>query len=97
MIAAMSKKGYGETARTITQTRLEKFVAPPLQIDVTSPLAGRSIAVLVGWVGWRASCNSLKSPSAMAYKKSDGGHKLRATCSERIRAKRRYPKLLWIP
>ena len=90
MIAAMSKKGYGETVRILTHTRREEFVATSLQLHVESPLAGPNTTILVGSAGWRASSKDRKGLQILAHRKSDGGQKLRTTCSERIRAKRRH-------
>ena len=91
MILAMSKKGYGETMRILTQTYLRKSAVAQLQLAVESPIDGSGTDLLRGSIGWLAFCNNRNPPLFQASKKSDGGHKLRATCSERIRAKRQYP------
>ena len=92
MILAISKKGSKGKQRAYSRKRT-RGNSPPyprsLQSNHTSMV--RLPTYLGGNTGGCFSCNRLKSPSVMAYKKFDGGHKLRATCSERIRAKGVYP------
>ena len=92
MILAMSKKGSKGKQRAYSRKRT-RGNSPPyprsLQSNHTSMI--RLPAYLGGTTGGYSSCNRLKGLSVLAYKKSDGGHKLRTTCSERIRAKGVYP------
>ena len=92
MIVAMSKKGSKGKRLALTRKRTRgKFLQHPRSLQSSHTSMVRLPTYLVGSAGWRVSCDDLKSPSTLAYKKSDGGHKLRATCSERIRAKGVYP------
>ena len=91
MILAISKKGSKGKQRAYSRKRT-RGNSPPyprsLQSNHTSMV--RLPTYLGGNTGGYSFCNRLKSPSILAYKKSDGGHKLRKTCSERIRAKGVY-------
>jgi hypothetical protein len=92
MILAMLKKGSKGKRPALTRKRTRgKALQYPrsLQSNLTSMV--RLPAYLGGKSGGYFSCNHLNSLSVLAYRKSDGGHKLRATCSERIRAKGVYP------
>ena len=91
MILAISKKGSKGKQRAYSRKRTRGNSSPyprSLQSNHTSMV--RLPVYLGGNTGGYSCCNRLKRLSALAYKKSDGGHKLRATCSKRIRAKRRY-------
>ena len=91
MILAILKKGSKgkRPALTRKRTRVESLEHPrSLQSNHTSMVRPR--AYLGGIDGGSLSCGDRNPPSFHASKKSDGGHKLRTTCRERIRAKRQY-------
>lgn len=91
MIVAMLKKGSKgkRLALTRKRTREESLQHPrSLQSNHTSMV--QPPAYLGGIDGGSLSCGDRNPPTLLTSKKSDGGQKLRATCSEHIRAKRRY-------
>ena len=91
MILAMSKKGSKGKRSALTRKRTRgKSLEHPRSLQSNHTSMVRLPTYLGGNTGGYFSCNRLKSPSVIAYKKFDGGQKLRATRSERIRAKRRY-------
>jgi hypothetical protein len=92
MILAISNKGFQGKRRAYSRKRTRgKSLDHPRSLQSNHTSKVRLPTYLGGNTGGCCSCNRLKSPSDLAYKKSDGGHKLRATCSERIRAKGVYP------
>ena len=92
MTRAMSKKGFQGKRRAHSRKRTRgKFLQYPRSLQSNHTSMVRLPTYLGGNTGGYSFCNRLKSPSVLAYKKSDGGHKFRATCSERIRAKGVYP------
>ena len=91
MIAAMSKKGFQGKRRAYSRKRIRgNSPSYPRSLQSNHTSMVRLPTYLGGNTGGYFSFNRLKSPSALAYKKFDGGRKLHTTCSERIRAKRRY-------
>ena len=91
MIVAMLKKGSKgkRLALTRKRTREESLQHPrSLQSNHTSMV--QPPAYLGGIDGGYLSCVDRGPLSLLAFTKSGGGHELRTTCSERIRAKRRY-------
>jgi len=92
MIAAMSKKGFQGKRHAYSRKRTRgNSPAYPRSLQSNHTSMVRLPTYLGGNTGGCFSFNRLKGPSIMAYKKSNGGYKLRATCSERIRAKGVYP------
>jgi hypothetical protein len=91
MIVAISNKGSKGKRRAYSRKRTRgKSLDHPRSLQSNHTSMIRLPTYLVGSAGWRTSCDDRKRPPTLAYKKSDGGHKLRATCSERIRAKGVY-------
>ena len=91
MIVAMSKKGFQGKRRAYSRKRTRgNSPSYPRSLQSNHTSMVRLPTYLVGSAGWHASSKDRKSLQILAYRKSDGGHKLRTTCSERIRAKRRY-------
>ena len=91
MILAISKKGSKGKRRAYSRKRIRgNSPAYPRSLQSNHTSMVRLPTYLGGNTGGCFSLNRLKGPSILAYKKSNGGHKLRATYSERIRAKRRY-------
>ena len=92
MIAAMSKKGSKGKRLALTRKRTrEKSLQHLRSLQSNHTSMVQLPAYLGGIDGGSLLCGDRNPLSFMASKKSDGGHKLRATCSERIRAKRIYP------
>lgn len=91
MILAMSKKGSKGKRPALTRKRTRgKSLQYPRSLQSNHTSMVRPPPYLGGIDGGSLSCGDRNPLSHMASKKSDGGHKLRATCSERIRTKRRY-------
>ena len=91
MILAMLKKGSKGKRPALTRKRTRgKSLEHPRSLQSNHTSMVRPQTYLGGIDGGSLSCGDRNPLSFHASKKSDGGHKLRATCSERIRAKRRY-------
>jgi len=91
MILAMSKKGSKGKRPALTRKRTrEKSLQHPRSLQSNHTSMVQLPAYLGGIDGGSLLCGDRNPLSFMASKKSDGGHKLRTTCSERIRAKRRH-------
>ena len=92
MILAISKKGSKGKQPTLRRKRTRgKSLEYPRSLQSNHTSMVRPQTYLGGIDGGSLSCGDRNPLSLLASKKSDSGHKLRATCSERIRAKRIYP------
>lgn len=92
MIVAMSKKGSKGKRTALTRKRTRrKSLEYPLSLQSNHTSMVQPPAYLGGIDGGSLSCGDRNPLSLLASKKPDGGQKLRATCSERIRAKGIYP------
>ena len=92
MIVAMLKKGSKGKRPALTRKRTRgKSLQHPRSLQSNHTSMVQPPAYLGGIDGGYLSCVDRGPLSLLASKKSDGGHKLRATCSERIRAKGVYP------
>ena len=92
MIVAMLKKGSKGKRPALTRKRTRgKSLEHPRSLQSNHTSMVRPQTYLGGIDGGSLSCGDRNPLSFLASKKSDGGHKLRATCSERIRAKGVYP------
>jgi hypothetical protein len=92
MIVAISKKGSKGKRPALTRKRTRrKSLEYPRSLQSNHTSMVRLPTYLGGNTGGYYSCQGLNSLPKLAYKKSDGGLKLRTTCSERIRAKGVYP------
>ena len=91
MILAMLKKGSKGKRSALTRKRTRgKSLEHPRSLQSNHTSMVRPQTYLGGIDGGSLSCGDRNPLSLLASKKSDGGHKLCATCSERIRAKRQY-------
>ena len=94
MIVAISKKGSKGKRLALTRKRTRrKSLEDPRSLQSNHTSMVRSQTYLGGIDGGSLSCGDRNPLSLLASKKSDSGHKLRATCSERIRVKGVYPPL----
>ena len=91
MNLAILKKGFKGKRCVITSTHgRRKPWQNPQENRCNRPLPNKHSALLEGLMGGNAAAQQFKPPYLLAFTEYDGGHKLRATCSDRIRAKRRY-------